>query len=89
MAEQGRRGTGWALVIGAAILYLLASTLHLDFFLFKLHLDLGVDGAEQHGRAGVQGASAATKGASPVPQLTRRESRSEIGKWNIEQRIAG
>ena len=31
MAEHGRKGTGWELVTGAAVLYLFARTLHLDF----------------------------------------------------------
>jgi hypothetical protein len=78
MAEQGSRGTGWALVIGAAILYLLASTLRLD-----LELE-----AEQNWKGK---AATAREAASPVPQRTRHRVYArvdrQIGKRNVEDRI--
>jgi hypothetical protein len=77
MAEQGCRAHDWALVIGAAVLYLLSSTL-------RQTLDLGADGAEQH------------RDAWPQRKVRRRrhslrDARADrqIGKRNIEQRMAG
>jgi len=80
MAEQGRRGTGWVLVIGAAILYLVALT---------LHLDLGADGAEQHWKQGRrapgrEGARASTAPIGYYSCTSVGESRS--ADWETERR---
>ena len=47
-SQHGRTGWGtdWALVIDAAVLYLLALT---------LHLDLGAEGAKQYSKSGSRG----------------------------------
>ena len=74
MAEQGGAQT-WALVIDVAVLYLLALT---------LHLDLGADGAEQHRSAGRQG-----KVRRRRHSLRDARADRQIGKRNIEQRMAG
>jgi len=70
MAEQGCRAQGWALVIGVVP----SSTCLPARYVWTL--DLGADGAEQH--------RAAREGASPAPQLTRRESRS--ADWETKHR---
>ena len=81
-SQHGRTGWGtdWALVIDAAVLYLLA---------LMLHLDLGADGAEQHWKskgAGSQrqGRCACVDGATGYSCTSVLESRS--ADWETEHR---
>jgi len=89
MAEQGCRAQGWALVIGAV----LSSTCLPARYVWTL--DFGADGAEQHRAFGADGAEQ-HRAAGPQGKVRRRrhslrDARADrqIGKRNIEQRMAG
>ena len=75
MAEQGCRAQGWALVIGAVP----SSTCLPARYVWTL--DLGADGAEQHRAAG--------KVRRRRHSLRDARADRQIGKRNIEQRMAG
>ena len=78
MAEQGCRAQGWALVIGAVP----SSTCLPARYVWTL--DLGAAGAEQHRAAGPQG-----KVRRRRHSLRDVRADRQIGKRNIEQRMAG